>query len=186
MDIPNSLITIRCHSGMGYGPLIYPSYVSNVLRRVFSGRLEPTAAGNGVDVQPYPEDGEPTMRYRDVSSVEQEIGWLRKVYKGENGMYHVDAVWNPESLKKEFERLLVAEHDRLRQQAKPRAQVAANPTFLAFGLTEDQARALQAAGFMDRASCVGQSLVDLASVPTITIDVAGRLSAAEVKVEAKK
>jgi hypothetical protein len=64
--------------------------------------------------------------------------------------------------------------------------VAANPTFLAFGLTEDQARSLQAAGFVDRASCVGQSLVDLASVPTITIDVAGRLSAAEVKVEAKK
>lgn len=186
MDIPNSFILVRCHSGMVYGPLIYPAYVSNVLRRVFVQRLEHTAPGNGIEVQPYPENGDPSMRYREVSSVEQEIGWLRKVYKGENGMFHVDAVWNPESLKKEFERLLVAEHERLRQMAKPRAQVAANPTFLAFGLTEDQARSLQAAGFGDRASCVGQSLVDLASVPTITIDVAGRLSAAEVKVEAKK
>ena len=186
MQIPNSLITVRCHNGLGYGPLIYPSYVADVLRRVFSGRLDSTAAGKGVDIAPFPEDGDEAMRYRDITSAEQEIGWMRKVYSGANGVYHADASWTPETLKSAMEKLLFAENDRLKNAAKPRAQIAVHSSFLAFGLTEDQARSLQAAGFVSRDSCVGQSLVDLASVALITIDLAGRLSVADAKAEAKK
>lgn len=185
MQIPNSLITVICHTGMHRGPLIYPAYVANVLRKVYVGLLDVTAIGNGIKIEAYPENGDEAMRYRDVDSPEQELNWLRKVYGGVNGIHHADAVWNEESLKKEMTKLLMGEHERLRTAAKPKAQIAANPTFLAFGLTEGQARCMQAAGFADRAACVGQSIIDLASVPTITIDIAGRLAADDAKPEIK-
>lgn len=186
MEIPNTLITIRCHNGLTRGPLIYPAYVANVLRHVYANMLDITAPGKGIEVAAFPEDGDPSMRYREVFGVDQEIGWLRRLYGPSKGPTHVDAVWNEESLKKELERILVEEAARMRNAAKPKAVIAANPTFLAFGLTEDQARSLQAAGYPDRASCVGQSLVDLASVHKISIDIAGRLAEPDAKAEAKK
>jgi hypothetical protein len=48
-------------------------------------------------------------------------------------------------------------------------------------LTEDIARALQTAGYGDRAACIGQSLMDLNSVHGVTLDIAQRLATDDKK-----
>ena len=186
MEIPNSLISIACHNGLHRGPLIYPEYVVPVLRKVYKDMLDVTAVGKGISIEPFPDNGDPSMRYREVFSVDQELGWMRKLYGHVNGSYHADNAWTEQTLKTEMERLLMAEHERLKNAAKPKVLAVANPTFLAFGLTEDQSRSMQAAGFADRASCIGQSIVDLASIHKISIELAGRLAQPDAKAEAKK
>jgi hypothetical protein len=186
MQIPNVIIHLRCHNGTGIGPIIAPAYTAAVLRRVFAGKLDPTAPGMGIEITPYPEDGYIETRYSDISGVEQELARLRRRYGGSNGAYFADLAWPEDTLRKEIEKLLLAEALRLREATRIKPLIAAHPSFIAFGLTEDQARALQSAGFTDRSACLDQSLIDLSSVLGITLDVAQRLSVADPKPEVKK
>jgi hypothetical protein len=181
MQIPNSIIILRLADGTGYGPLILPKYVAPVLKKVFSQRLDPSSPGGGIEVTTYPEDGFEGTRYREVFDVASEIAWLRSVYKADHKGYFVDQVFDVDSLKKEIESMLVAEAARLRAESKPKKLIQPHESFLKFGLTEDIARALQTAGYGDRAACIGQSLMDLNSVHGVTLDIAQRLATDDKK-----
>lgn len=181
MQIPNAIVTLRLADGTGYGPLIVPKYVDKVLRKVFSQRLDPSAPGGGIDIADYPEEGYSETRYREVFSVDAEINWLRSVYRADRNGFFVDQVYSAAELKVEIEKLLVAEAERLRASSRPKRLVAAHESFLKFGLSEDVARALQTAGYGDRSSCIGQSLMDLNSVHGVTLDIAQRLASDDKK-----
>ena len=187
MKIPNVSVIIHTHNGLTRGELYLPEYEVAVLRVLYDSHLDKTKPGGGLEVKPYPENGDPEMQYRLVFSVPSELSFLRNKYGPKEGpRKYADAAWNEDTLKKEMERILAADFKRIQEAAKPKELAVPHATFLAFGLTAEQARTLQAAGYADRAACVGQSLVDLANVHGISITDAGRLIAADVKVEAKK
>ena len=182
MQIPNSLIHIKCADGRGYGPLLLPAYFDKILRRVFSQRLDPDAPGRGITIEAYPDNGDPDTRYRVVYSVAEERGLIRHTYKADKNGF-IDEVYTDEELGAAMEKAMVAEAARITLATKPKEVITPHASYLAFGLTDTQAIALQQAGFPDRASCVGVSIMKLnAGVP---LDVAAKLLAPDQVAKAK-
>lgn len=186
MQIPNAIIHIRQHDGGGHGPLIVPEYFVPIFRRAMAGKLDPNAPGRGIEVTKYPDDGSAELRYREVTSLQHEMEYLRRVYKGTGGVYYADLAYPEDTFKKEIERILLEESKRLAENSKPRAAIEPHKSFIDFGLAPDTARALQAAGYGNRASCIGASLFDLGSVMGLSLPDAQRLSQEDVKPETKK
>lgn len=172
MQIPNSIVHIRTENGIGYGPLIVPAYEAKILRKVYSGRL---ASESGLTITPYPADGNPDTRYTESDSAHSVMSFLRNKYKGDPRGYYVDQVLTVEDLEKEIDAMLAAEADRLEKASKP-VEVIPHKSFVDFGLTADQAKALQSAGYATRADCVGKSLSVLNNIPTIDVATAKRLA----------
>lgn len=185
MQIPNSIIVLRLADGRGYGPIIAPAYQAKVLRAVYRNRLDDTE-GKGVIVESYPDDGVSDTRYTEAYSVDAEFDRLRKLYKADGRGNYVDQVFTHKELSDEIAKLLNDEADRLINASKPKKEVVAHKSFVDFGLTADQAVALQSAGFSDRQSCIDHSILDLNNVPGITLDIAKRLSVKDAAKEAAK
>jgi hypothetical protein len=184
MDIPNSVIHIKCADGRGYGPLLLPAYFERILRRVFMQRLDPDAPGKGVLVEPYPANGDPDTRYRVVYSVAEERGLIRQAYKADKNGF-VDDVYTDAELGEAMEKELMAEANRLALLNRPKEVIVPHASYKAFGLTDEQAISLQQAGFAERSVCVGVSLMKLnnAGVP---LDVAQKLAVADAAVAKAK
>lgn len=172
MQIPNSIIHIRTENGIGYGPLIVPAYEAKVLRKVYAGRL---ATENGLTVEAYPANGNSDTRYTESDSTMSVMATLRQKYKGDGRGYFVDQVFDIDTLESEINTMLFKEAERLERESKP-VEIVAHKSFIDFGLTKDQAIALQNAGYATRADCVGKSLGVLNNVPSIDLAVAKRLA----------
>lgn len=186
MQVPNSLIVINCADGRAYGPLMLPSYYEKVFRRVYAQRLDPTAPNGGILVSEYPVNGNDDTRYREVFSVAAERASIRSTYKFDKNGF-VDTVFTDEELSIAITALLVKEAERLTKAARPAEVITPHKSYLDFGLTPEQAVALQIAGFADCFSCIGASIMDLNNIQGITLDIAAKLiatapvKAAEVK-----
>jgi hypothetical protein len=184
MQIPNSIITMRLHSGVGYGPIIAPAYEAKLYRKLHGTRLLPEYGTGGIDVQPYPDAGIDDTRYTDAPTLDIEMGRLRTKFKGDARGPLFDQVFDEADFKATVEKMLIDEAARIRANRKPKEASIPHASFTAFGLTEAQAVALQGAGFANRDACVGMSLMDLNNVGGIGIELAQRLSDEPVK-EAK-
>lgn len=175
MQIPNSIIHIRCTDGRGYGPLIAPAYQAKVLRYVYRGKLD-DAEGKGITVDKYPADGCDDSRYTEASDVGDELGRLRKLYKGDARGYYVDQAFTDKELEAEIVKMLEAEAERLTDKIKNHKVAVAHKSYLDAGVSEAQAIALQAAGFPTRDSCIGKTLMELNNVPGVDIATAKKLT----------
>ena len=184
MQIPNSIITMRLHSGVGYGPIIAPAYEARLYRKLHGNKLLPEYGNGGIEVAAYPEDGIADTRYTDAPTLDIEIGRLRTKFKGDARGPLFDQVFDESDFKATVEKMLIDEAVRIRANNKPKEASIPHASFLMFGLSEAQAVALQGAGFANRDACVGVSLMDLNSVGGIGIELAQRLSEEPVK-EAK-
>lgn len=184
MQVPNSVIHLKLATGVGYGPLYVPAYFEKIIRRAYQGRLDPNTPGKGLEITPYPENGDVCMRYREVFSVEGERAALRKLYHFDKNGFIADALTD-EEMTAEIEKVMVAEAHRLTRNAKPPEVILPNKSFVDAGCTSDQAVALQTAGYANRGMCVGQSIMDLNAIPGITLDLALKLIA-EDKFDVKK
>lgn len=172
MQIPNSIIHIRTENGIGYGPIIAPAYEAKVLRKVYAGRL---SSENGLTVSPYPDDGNPDTRYTESDSAHSVMSYLRNKYKGDVRGHFIDQITTVEELEKELNDMLGAEADRLDRVSKP-VEIIPHKTFIDFGLTAEQAKALQSAGYATRAACIGKPLSTLNNIPSIGVAIAKRLA----------
>lgn len=184
MQIPNSIITMRLHSGVGYGPIIAPAYEAKLYRKLHGAKLLAEYGNGGIDIQPYPDNGIDDTRYTDAPTLDIEIGRLRTKFKGDARGALFEQVFEEADFKATVEKMLIDEAARIRANRKPKEASIPNPTFLMFGLNDAQAVALQAAGYLNRDMCVGASLMDLNNVGGIGIELAQRLSEEPVK-EAK-
>jgi hypothetical protein len=190
MQVPNSLITISCADGRGYGPLMLPAYYEKIFRRVYTQRLDPTSPGGGILIADYPANGNNDSRYREFFSIAGERAAIRAAYKGDKHGF-IDEVFTDAELGAAITDLMIKEAERLTKAARPAEVVIPHQSFIDLGIAPEVCVAIQGAGFVNRTLCVGASIMDLNNIPGVTLDLALKLTSepkAEpvAKLEAKK
>lgn len=182
MQVPNSLFTIYAVKGRSYED-ICPSYYELLYRAAHRpnadgvGGLDVSrtlAHQRGIDIRPYPTEAEGVSegtRYRLVTSIESEHASLQDRFKN----LDVHTILPIHELRRLIGELMQAEGERLVKLATPAQLSALHPSYIEFGLTAPQTRALQDAGYPNRNSCKGVTLAELNMVHGIDIAIAAHL-----------
>lgn len=173
MQVPNSLFTVYTSDGRSYQD-ICPAYYEAIYRSIYRQKLDASRPGNGMDIQPYPEPAvgiSEDTRYRIVDSIEAEHNSIKVRFKNVN----IGVVLPIEELERRIAGLMHNEGLRLVKLATPAQLSALHPSYIEFGLTPDQSRALQDAGYPTRDSCTGKTLAELNKIHGIDISIAAHL-----------